>query len=77
MLKQGDAKDPLFNTPTVLTLHNLEHQGIFPPDVAKFAGMSDKDSEEINSFVVHLLPKGTIQILLFLPVKKTESRKLF
>jgi starch synthase len=71
MLKQGDAKDPLFNTPTVLTLHNLEHQGIFPPDVAKFAGMSDKDSEEIN-----FLLNGIADATVLTTVSPTYSREI-
>ncbi len=71
MLKRGDAKGPLSRTPTVLTLHNLEHQGIFSPDVAKYAGMLDKNSKEIN-----FLLNGIIDATVLTTVSPTYSREI-
>jgi len=71
MLKRCDTKGSLFSIPTVLTLHNLEHQGIFSSDVAKYAGMLVENSDEIN-----FLLNGIINATVLTTVSPTYSREI-
>ncbi len=51
MLKLNESKGPLSGTSTVLTLHNLEHQGVFPQGIADFAGLAGRvpmESGQLN-----------------------------
>ncbi|MBT3467763.1 MAG: glycogen synthase [Opitutae bacterium] len=71
MLKRCDTNSPLYKTPTVLTLHNLEHQGVFPSDVANYAGLLDENSSEIN-----FLQNGIIDATVLTTVSPTYSREI-
>ena len=74
MLEQDTNKGQLAQTATVLTLHNLEHQGVFHREVAEFAGMARSKTTSTDLF--NFLQNGIAQATTLTTVSPTYAQEI-
>jgi len=81
LIRQAARKEPLFvGVSTVLTLHNIGYQGVFPAQVLRDAGLADllpqTDKSDLARDEVNLLKTGVMHADALTTVSPTHAKEI-